>query len=113
MRHPLATLLLILIATCASAQVRVRTQITRYVPPRPSFEGLHIGLSEDSAYLVMKRIAVRRDTMRMDSVTLLESDSVQVWGLPAYVQLQIVRHAVRTVVINWHPLAGEHYTNLR
>lgn len=100
-------------SSIASGQVRLRTQITHYTPPRPAFVGLHVGLSEDSAFTVMKRLAARYDTLHADSVLLMESDSVQVWGLAAYVQLQVVRHSVRTVVINWHPLEGEKYTNLR
>lgn len=94
-------------------QIHVRTKITRYVPPRPAFAGFHVGLSKDSAFLLMSRLSTRRDTLHVDSVVLLESDSVQILGSPAYVQLQILHGAVRTVVINWHPLAGEHYTNLR
>jgi hypothetical protein len=95
------------------AQVHIHTKITRYVPPRPAFAGFHVGLSKDSAFRIMSRIATRSDTLHVDSLILLESDSVQILGLAAYVQLQIVHGAVRTVVINWHPLAGENYTNLR
>lgn len=105
-----------LVVCCAGsdvAQVVIRTKITHYTPPRPSFAGFHVGMTEDSAFMLMKRLAARRDTVRTDTLTLLESDSVQVLGLPAYVQLQITHKTVRTVVINWHPLAGEHYTNLR
>ncbi len=82
-------------------------------PPRPAFVGIHIGISEDSAYLIMRRIALRRDTLAIDSLTILESDSVQIFGQPAYLQLQIVRHRVKTMVINWFPLGGDGYTGLR
>ncbi|HEY3875506.1 MAG TPA: hypothetical protein VGM92_08505 [Candidatus Kapabacteria bacterium] len=83
-----------------------------YVPPRPLFAGLHIGMTEDSAFVLMHRIAKRSDTLYSDSLTILESDSVRIFGQPAYLQLQIVRHRVRTMVINWHPLGGTAYTGL-
>jgi hypothetical protein len=95
------------------AQVRVRTKIVRYIPPRPLFAGLHVAMPEDSAFLVLRKIAARRDTLIVDSVTLLESDSVRIFGQAAFIQLQIVHHRVRTIVINWHPLGGDGYTNLR
>ena len=63
--------------------------------------------------LLMRRIAARQDTLHMDSVTLLESDSVRIFGQPAYLQLQIVHRRVQTMVINWHPLGGDGYTGLR
>ncbi|MDP4200907.1 MAG: hypothetical protein Q8922_11720 [Bacteroidota bacterium] len=103
----------VLLATTILAQVHIHTKITRYVPPRPAFAGLHVGLSKDSAFMLMSRISTRRDTLHVDSIILLESDSVQILGLPAYVELQLLHGSVRTVVINWHPLAGERYTNLR
>jgi hypothetical protein len=87
-------------------------------PPRPAFAGIHIGMTEDSAFLIMRRIALRRDTLSVDdrsstdSITLLESDSVEIFGQPAYLQLQIAHHRVRTIVINWHPLGGDGYTGL-
>ena len=84
-----------------------------YTPPRPSFAGFHVAMPEDSAFLLLRRTALRYDTLREDSVLLLESDSVQVFGQPAYVQLQIVHHRVRTIVINWFPLGGSGYIGLR
>jgi hypothetical protein len=113
-----ALLFTCLLSTSAVAQVRIHTQITRYSPPRPVFAGVHVGMPQDSAFLVMKRLAARYDTLRTDSTLLLESDSVQIWNLPAYIQLQIVHKAVRTVVINWHPLGeggsgGSSYPTLR
>lgn len=92
-----------------------------YMPPRPVFAGIHIAMPEDSAFLLMRRIAVRYDTMRVDSLALLESDSVQIFGQPAYLQLQLAPHragheraGVQTIVINWHPLSGgTAYANLR
>jgi hypothetical protein len=68
---------------------------------------MHVGMPQDSAFAVMKRLAARYDTLHTDSTLLLESDSVQIWNLPAYIQLQIVHKTVRTVVINWHPLGAE------
>ncbi len=97
----------------AISQVRIKTKIVHYVPPRPPFAGLHVAMPEDSAFLLMRRIAARRDTVIADSLTLLESDSVRIFGQAAYIQLQIVHHRVRTIVINWHPLGGDGYTNLR
>jgi hypothetical protein len=87
--------------------------IQKYIVPRPMFAGLHVGLSQDSAFLVMKLIALRKDTLHVDSMLILESDSVQIFGQPAYVQLQIMRKKVRTIVINYHPLSGDRYLNVR
>ncbi len=84
-----------------------------YIPPRPAFAGLHVGMTEDSAYLIMKRIALRRDTLHADSMVILESDSVVVFGQPAYIQIQLAKKHVRTIVINWHPLGGDGYVGLR
>jgi hypothetical protein len=84
-----------------------------YSPPRPAFAGFHLAMPEDSAFLLMRRIALRQDTLSLDSVLLLESDSVQVFGQPAYIQLQLLHRRVRTIVINWHPLGGNGYIGLR
>lgn len=84
-----------------------------YAPPRPAFAGMHVAMPEDSAFRIMRRIALRFDTLSLDSVVLLESDSVQVFGQPAYIQLQLLHHRVRTIVINWHPLGGTAYVGLR
>jgi hypothetical protein len=111
-----SSLLLIGILTLATVSAAAQKN---YFPPRPAFAGIHIGMSEDSAYLVMRHIALRRDTLYVDdrsstdSLTLLESDSVQIFGQPAYLQLQIAHHKVRTMVINWFPLGGDGYTGLR
>jgi hypothetical protein len=96
-----------LLAATLSAQTK------RYVPPRPAFAGIHIAMPEDSANRIMERISLRRDTLQVDSLTLLESDSVKIFGQPAYFQLQIAHKRVRTIVINWHPLGGGAYTGLR
>jgi hypothetical protein len=113
-----AILVACLVSTSAIAQVKIKTEITHYSPPRPVFAGVHIGMPQDSAFTVLKRLAARYDTLHTDSTTLLESDSVQIWNLPAYIQLQIVHKTVRTVVINWHPLGeqgngGSAYPTLR
>ena len=101
-------------AGAAHAQVRTKAaKITRYVPPRPPFAGLHVGMSEDSAVLVMHAIAKRSNTMTVDSMTLLESDSILVFGHGAYVQLQMVKRHVQTIVINFHPMGGGDYLSLR
>ena len=88
-------------------------EIGHYVPPRPAFAGFHVGTTQDSAFLIMRRIALRSDTLHVDSLVLLESDSIRILGQPAYIQLQLSNKHIRTIVINWHPLAGDRYTNLR
>jgi hypothetical protein len=100
-------------APYASAQVRIHTTVNQYLPPRPPFGGLHVGMPEDSAMLIMRRIAARQDTLHADSLILMESDSVRLFGQPAFIQLQITHKRVRTIVINWHPLGGGGYIGLR
>ena len=100
----------------AGAQKRVKREAaskTEYVIPRPVFAGFHVGMSQDSAFMIMRSIALRRDTLHVDSTLILESDSVRVFGQPAYLQLQIVHKKVRTIVINYHPLGGFAYVNVR
>ncbi|HET6399963.1 MAG TPA: hypothetical protein VFH95_01055 [Candidatus Kapabacteria bacterium] len=88
--------------------------VEHYTPPRPAFAGIHIAMPEDSAFLIMQHIALRHDTLHVDSLVLLESDSVQIFGQPAYMQVQLLHHRVRTIVINWHPLSGgSAYVGLR
>jgi len=84
-----------------------------YVPARPPIDGLHIGMSVDSAELIMKKIALRRTPLKVDSLTLIESDSVRIFGEPAYLQIQILHNKLRTIVVNFHPLFGDHYINTR
>jgi hypothetical protein len=62
---------------------------------------------------VMHKIALRTRTLKVDSLSLLESDSVRVFGEPAYVRLEMLHNRVRTIVVNFHPLSGDHYLNLR
>jgi hypothetical protein len=75
--------------------------------------GLHIAMSADSAEMIMKHIALRRTPLKLDSLMLLESDSVRVFAEPAYVQIQMLHNKVRTIVVNFHPLSGDHYINTR
>jgi hypothetical protein len=84
-----------------------------YSPSRPAIAGLHLMMSADSAEQIMRHIALRRNTLEVDSLTLIESDSIRIFGEPAYVQIQILRNKVRTIVVNFHPLAGERYLNTR
>jgi hypothetical protein len=84
-----------------------------YIPARPAIAGLHIAMSMDSAELVMKKIAVRRVSLKMDSLMLIESDSVRIFGEAAYLQIQILHNKIRTIVVNFHPLFGDHYINTR
>lgn len=98
----------------ARAQMRTKpATITRYVPPRPAFVGLHVGMPEDSAMQIMKSIAKRTNTMSLDTATLVESDSIVIFGRPAYLQLQIAKRRIRTIVINFHPMGGGDYVALR
>ena len=84
-----------------------------YSPARPVIAGLHIAMSADSADLIMHRIALRRNILEVDSLKLIESDSVRIFGEPAYLQVQLLHNKIRTIVINFHPLAGEKYINAR
>ena len=84
-----------------------------YTQPRPPIAGLHLAMSADSVELVMRHIALRKNSLEVDSLKLIESDSVRIFGEPAYLQLQILHNKVRTIVINFHPLAGDRYINTR
>lgn len=77
------------------------------------FSGLHIGMSTDSAEMIFKKIALRRTPLKIDSIQLVESDSVRIFGEPAYIQIQLLHSKIRTIVINFHPLSGDHYLNTR
>jgi hypothetical protein len=71
-------------------------------------------MSADSAELVFRKIALRRTTLKLDSLTLLESDSVRIFGEPAFVRIELLRGKIRTLVINFHPSPGANqYLNLR
>ena len=50
---------------------------------------------------------------KLDSLTLIESDSVSIFGQPAYIRVELLRNKIRTIVVNYHPLAGERYLNTR
>ena len=67
----------------------------------------------DSARLIMKNIALRQTTHKIDSMIMIESDSIRIYGQPAYIQIQIVENRIRTIVINFHPLSGDRYFNTR
>jgi hypothetical protein len=107
----------------AYAQSKVKTTIRKpvagantrasYVPPRPTFAGLRLMMPEDSARMIVKNIAKRTTGHLLDSISILESDSVQIFGQPAYLQLQFCRNKLKTMVINYHPLAGDRYFNTR
>lgn len=97
----------------ALASVPGKLKPKPYTPPRPAIAGLHLMMSADSAELTMRRIALRRNTLEVDSLKLIESDSIRIFGEPAYLQIQILRNKIRTIVINFHPLAGERYLNTR
>lgn len=61
----------------------------------------------------MRHTALRINRLKVDSLTLIESDSVRILGEAAYLQLQILHNKVRTIVVNFHPLSGERYINTR
>jgi hypothetical protein len=102
-------LLTLILASLAYGGKQAKT----YVPPRPSVAGFHIAMSQDSAEMIMTTIALRKNTLKVDSISMLESDSVSVFGEPAYIQLQFLKKKVRTIVINFHPLGGEEYFSTR
>ena len=84
-----------------------------YTPPRPALAGFRIAMPQDSAEMLMTKIALRRYTFKLDSLSMLESDSVRIFGQPAYLQLQFLRRKVRTIIVNFHPLGGSEYLDTR
>ncbi len=84
-----------------------------YQVPRPVIGGLHIGMSQDSVDIVLKKLALRKNTFRLDSFQYVESDSVRIFSEPAYLRIALLHGRVRTLVINYHPLSGDHYLNTR
>ena len=86
---------------------------TNYVPPRPAFAGLRLAMPADSVRLVLKNIALRQTQHQLDSITIIESDSIRLYGQSAYIQLQLCNGRLKTIVINFHPLAGDRYFNTR
>jgi hypothetical protein len=84
-----------------------------YIIPRPAIAGLHLAMSIDSANIILKKVASRKTVMTMDSISLIESDSVRIFGEAAFLQLQILHNKIRTLVVNFHPLSGDHYLNTR
>ncbi|HET6512000.1 MAG TPA: hypothetical protein VFH43_07400 [Candidatus Kapabacteria bacterium] len=121
----LIAILLLLAPGYALAQGQVRTtikkpassapapKVTNYTPPRPAFAGLRLMMPADSARMIMKKIALRQTTHQIDSMTMIESDSIRLYGQSAYIQLQIINDRIRTIVINFHPLAGDRYFQTR
>jgi len=91
----------------------VRKPPTSYHIPHATFARIHIGMSEDSVNLVFRSIAKRKQTYQLDSITYIETDSITLFGQPAYLQAQLVHRHVRTIVINFHPLAGQRYLDVR
>lgn len=106
--------ILILLACVASlGAVGLKKLPPNYVPPRPPIAGLHVGMSADSVDVIFRKIALRSRILHVDSLRLIESDSVSVFGEPAYVRAEEFRGKVRTLVVNFHPLSGDHYLNTR
>ncbi|HET6511921.1 MAG TPA: hypothetical protein VFH43_07000 [Candidatus Kapabacteria bacterium] len=114
--------MVLLVPALVLGQGQVRTTIkkpnapakpTSYTPPRPSFAGLRLAMSADSVRLVLKNIALRQTQHQMDSITIIESDSIKLYGQGAYIQLQLCNGKLKTMVINFHPLSGDRYFNTR
>jgi hypothetical protein len=111
--HRLLAITLLLVFAVFSANAVTPKKDKTYIPARPAIGGVHIGMSADSAEMVLHRIALRTTSMKMDSITLRESDSVRIFGEPAYIRVELLHGKVRTIVVNFHPLSGDHYLNAR
>lgn len=105
-------LVLCILALCASGVLSQKKKVV-YQVPRPPIGGLHIGMSMDSVETILRKIALRTNRFKLDSLTLIESDSVSIFGQPAYIRVELLRNKIRTIVVNYHPLAGERYLNTR
>ena len=110
MRTILLVVCLVIIFSEASAASKKGRS---YIPPRPSLAGIHVGMTQDSVDIIMKQIAKRRTTNKLDSLTLVESDSIRVFGEPAYIRVELLRAKVRTIVVNYHPLNGGAFFEVR
>jgi len=109
-----AVLVLVIACRLLADNSEISAKFSPYpIPPRATFAGLHIGMTADSATIVFKNKAKRMQKNHVDSLDLIESDSIVIYGQPAYVQAQILQGKIRTLVINFHPLAGERYLNVR
>jgi hypothetical protein len=117
-KRPFALFILLALFTLAGpargnplASTKPRPQSVRI--PHATFAKIHIGMSEDSVLMVFRALAKRKQTFQLDSMTYIETDSITVFDQPAYLQAQLLHHRVRTVVINFHPLSGDRYLNVR
>lgn len=109
----LALTLILLISAIAGTSFSQK-QKKAYQIPRPVFGGLHLGMTTDSAEVMFRKIAARRTTLKLDSLTLLESDSVRIFNEPAYMRIELLHGKVRTMVVNFHPSPGAtRYLDLR
>ncbi len=106
-------MLVLCVLTMCVGVVFSQKKKTVYQVPRPLIGGLHIGMSIDSVETIFRKIALRTNKFKLDSLTLIESDSVSIFGQPAYVRLELLRNKIRTIIVNFHPLAGERYLNTR
>ena len=107
-----------ILLSCLLFAITVTTTVAqksknKYQPPRPPIGGLHLGMSTDSVDIIFRKLALRKTTLRLDSLTLIESDSVRIFGEAAYVRVDILHGKARTIVVNYHPLAGDRYLNTR
>lgn len=102
-----------MIATASFGVSSFSKRSKKYTPPRPSLSGIHIGMPQDSVDMIFQQIAKRRTKNKLDSLTLIESDSVRIFGEPAYIRVEILRTKVRTIVVNYHPLDGGAFFEVR
>jgi hypothetical protein len=109
----LTILLVVCFATASFAATGAPKKKASYIPPRPALAGIHVGMTLDSVDIIMKQIAKRRTTNKLDSLTLIESDSIRVFGEPAYIRVELLRAKVRTIVVNYHPLNGGAFFEVR
>ncbi len=105
-------LVLCVLALCVSGVLAQKKKVA-YKVPRPSIGGLHIGMNMDSVETILRKIALRTNKFKLDSLTLIESDSVTIFAQPAYIRVELLHNKIRTIVVNFHPLSGERYVNTR
>ncbi len=113
--------LLCAVLVCLGASGYARAKLPHSSKPRPqsvtipraTFAKIHIGMSEDSVLTVFRSYAARKQVIQADSMTYIETDSIMVFGQPAYLQAQLLHKRVRTIAINFHPLSGDRYLNIR
>jgi hypothetical protein len=107
----IAVIIAILVSTIVEAKTGPSGK--SYIPPRVAIEGIRIGQPQDSTESIFRKIALRRQFFSLDSLRVMESDSVSIFDQPAYIQIQFLRGRVRTIIINFHPLPGDGFLSTR